>query len=74
MSEIKRKLTAEDFAFVQVDDKIYDQKFEGKPIGFFKDAWLRFKQNKASVVAALIILFIVLMAILRADVRKVQLS
>ena len=63
MSEIKRKLTAEDFAFVQVDDKIYDQKFEGKPIGFFKDAWLRFKQNKASVVAALIILFIVLMAI-----------
>ena len=42
MSEIKRKLTAEDFAFVQVDDKIYDQKFEGKPIGFFKDAWLRF--------------------------------
>lgn len=63
MSEIKRKLTAEDFTFVQVDDKIYDQKFEGKPIGFFKDAWLRFKQNKASVVAALIILFIVLMAI-----------
>lgn len=63
MSEIKRKLTAEDFTFVQVDDKIYDQKFEGKPIGFFKDAWLRFKQNKASVIAALIILFIVLMAI-----------
>ena len=58
-----RRLTAEDTAFVQTDDKIYDQKFEGKPIGFFRDAWMRFKQNKASVVAAIIILFIVLMAI-----------
>lgn len=64
MSEnINRKLTAEDFQFVQVDEKIYDQKFEGKPIGFFMDAWLRFKQNKASVIAAIIIIFIVLMAI-----------
>ena len=64
MSEkFNRKLTAEDFQFVQVDEKIYDQKFEGKPIGFFMDAWLRFKQNKASVVAAVIIVFIVLMAI-----------
>lgn len=64
MSEnMTRRLTAEDTVFVQTDDKIYDQKFEGKPIGFFKDAWMRFKQNKASVVAAIIILFIVLMAI-----------
>lgn len=64
MSEnMTRRLTAEDTAFVQTDDKIYDQIFEGKPIGFFRDAWMRFKQNKASVVAAIIILFIVLMAI-----------
>lgn len=58
-----RHLTAEETAFVQESEKIYDQKFEGKPIGFFEDAWLRFKQNKASVLAAIIILFIVLMAI-----------
>lgn len=58
-----RHLTAEETAFVQESEKIYDQKFEGKPIGFFEDAWLRFKQNKASVLAAVIILFIVLMAI-----------
>ena len=64
MSEkFNRKLTAEDFQFVQVDGKLYDQKFEGKPIGFFMDAWMRFKRNKASVVAAIIIIFIVLMAI-----------
>ena len=64
MSEnTNRQLTAEDFSFVQVDEKIYDQKYEGKPIGFFMDAWLRFKQNKASVLAAIIIIFIVLMAI-----------
>ena len=75
MSEnTNRKLTAEDFSFVQVDEKIYDQKFEGKPIGFFMDAWLRFKQNKASVLAAIIIIFIVLMAIFAPILESLSLG
>ena len=40
-------------------DHIKDQKFEDKPIGYFKDAWNRFCKNKASIVAALIIIMIV---------------
>ena len=50
--------------FEQVaDEKIFDQEIEGEAIGFFKDAYLRFKKNKASICAAWIILFIVLMSI-----------
>ena len=45
------------------DGAIYDQAIEGEAIGFFKDAWLRFKKNKSSVVAGIIILFIIFMAI-----------
>ena len=44
-------------------DRIKDQKFEDKPIGYFKDAWRRFCKNKASIVAAIIILMIVVFAI-----------
>lgn len=50
--------------FEQVaDEKIFDQEIEGEAIGFFKDAYLRFKKNKASICAAWIILFIILMSI-----------
>ena len=49
----------EKFEFANVGDRIHDQKFEDKPIGYFKDAWLRFRKNKASIVAAIIIIFIV---------------
>lgn len=54
----------EKFAFVHEGERIHDQKFEDKPIGYFKDAWIRFKKNKASVVAAVIIILIVLFAFL----------
>ena len=53
-------LNQEDFTFVQLDEKIHDTKFKTKPIGYLRDAWNRFKKNKASVVAAIVILIIVL--------------
>ena len=53
----------DDFTFEQMEGRIYDKPFEGKPIGFFMDAWLRFRQNKAAVISTVIILLIVLMAI-----------
>lgn len=52
----------EKFQFAN-DVKIMDQKFDTKPIGYFKDALIRFKKNKASVVAFFIILLIVLFAV-----------
>ena len=53
----------EKFEFANTGDKIHDAKFEDKPIGYFKDAWLRFKKNKASIVAAGIIILIILFSI-----------
>ncbi len=42
----------------------HDKKLETKPIGYFKDAWLRFRKNKGSVVAFGIIVFLLLFAII----------
>ena len=56
-------IPAEKFQFVDQGDRIHDKKFDTKPIGYFKDVWLRFCRNKSSVVAAIIILVLVLYAI-----------
>lgn len=54
----------EKFEFAQAGVKLSDKKFNDKPIGYFKDAWIRFRKNKASIVAAAIIIFIFLFAFL----------
>ena len=46
------------FKFVQKDERIYDKKFETKPIGYFKDAMLRFAKNRVNVTASIILLTI----------------
>ena len=43
------------FEFAQKDAVIHDKKLATKPRGYFADAMLRFKKNKSSVVAAIII-------------------
>ncbi len=45
-------------------DMTHDKKLETKPIGYFKDAWLRFRKNKGSVFAFGIIIFLVLFALI----------
>ncbi|MCR5185432.1 MAG: ABC transporter permease [Bacilli bacterium] len=67
MEEKEKKLQeipSEKFAFVNTDAKLHDEKFETKPIGYFKDAMRRFRKNRGSVVAGVIILFLVLFALL----------
>ncbi|MCR5067792.1 MAG: ABC transporter permease [Erysipelotrichaceae bacterium] len=59
-----KHIDSEKFRFVNRDERIYDKKFENKPVGYFKDAWNRFKKSKASVVAAIIILMIILFSFL----------
>ena len=54
----------EKFEFANTGDKIRDQKFEDKPIGYFRDAWNRFCKNKASIAAAIIIICIILFAVI----------
>ena len=46
------------------DDMQFDAAFQTKPIGYYKDAWLRFKKNKASVVAAIIMIFLIFMSVI----------
>lgn len=57
----------EKFKFVQLDREIVDSAFETEPIGYFKDALIRLRQNKASVVAFYIILVISFLAIFGQD-------
>ncbi len=57
------EIDASKFVFVQKEKHLSDHKMETKRIGYFKDAFLRFCRNKASVVAACIICFLFLFAI-----------
>lgn len=59
---VQEKIPAGEFERV-AGDKIFDQNIEGEAIGFFKDAYLRFKKNKAAIVSMWIIPLIVFMAI-----------
>lgn len=62
--EADSPLTDEDFAFVQNNDRLHDQKFETKPTTFFKDALKRFVKSRSSVVAASILLILIGMSII----------
>lgn len=59
----KEEISKDDFRFVQIDEKIHDVKFETKPTTFFKDALRRFRRNKSSVTAGVIIGILILLAV-----------
>ena len=51
------------FEFVQAEEKIYDKKFQTKPIGYFKDAMIRFAKNRTNVIATTILGILILLSI-----------
>ena len=53
----------EKFEFANTEGKIHDKKFDDKPISYFKDAWIRFCKSRASVVAAIIIILMILFSL-----------
>ena len=57
-------ISDEKFEFAQKDKVLRDTKFETKQVGLFRDAMSRFAQNKGSVVAFAIILFLLLFSII----------
>lgn len=61
--KLYQDIPASAFEFVPEEGRMHDKKLETKPVGYFKDAMIRFSRNKGSVVAAFIILFLVLYAI-----------
>ena len=58
------EIAPEKFAAANVGEKLSDKKLNTKPIGYFKDAMIRFRRNKSSVVAAIIILILFLFAVI----------
>ena len=64
----------EKFVFAQKDAKLHDEKLATKPIGYFQDAWIRFRKNKGSIVGGIIILLIILYAIIVPFVSNYSLS
>jgi ABC-type dipeptide/oligopeptide/nickel transport system permease subunit len=57
-------ISLDKFELVQQDEKIYDKKFETKPIGYFKDAMIRFSKNRTNVIATTILFIIILCSII----------
>lgn len=51
------------FEMVQYDEVLKDDKFDLEPIGYFKDAFLRLKRNKASLLSMYIIIVISIFSI-----------
>ena len=53
----------EKFRLINQGERISDKKFETKAIGYFQDAFNRFKRNRSSVTAGIIILLLLAYAI-----------
>ena len=58
------KISSEKFNFANSNKSLHDKELDTKPISYFKDAFSRFKKNKASIVATIIICILVLYAII----------
>jgi oligopeptide transport system permease protein len=62
--------------FVLIHDKdqlIKDQPLESKEIGYYQDSWNRFKKNRASLVAFIIICFILFFVLFGPEFKKYDL-
>ena len=64
----------EEFAFVQMNERLHDKELETKPIGFLQDALIRFCRNKGSVVCFFILLCMVIYAVVTPFVSNYQVS
>ena len=64
------KISKELLEFSPQKDDIHDEKLNTKPIGFMKDAFIRFRKNKASIAASFIIIILILFAVVVPFVSK----
>ena len=80
MNEEKRNdlgyeaIPKEKFVFTQMDVSLRDAKLETKSRSYLADAFLRFKKNKSSVVAAWIIIFLLVYAIVAPIISPYQIK
>lgn len=73
MSDKTKFIEKDKFAFVNDEIVIKDEQFKIKPVGYYQDAWNRFKKNKASLVALYLILIIIAMTIVGPLMRGYKL-
>lgn len=57
------KINQDSFKFVNSDKKLSDTQLKTKPVSFAKDSFRRFCKNKSSIVGAIVLGIIILMAI-----------
>lgn len=57
------QISKEKFVFHNANERLHDKKLETKPVSYLQDAFRRFARNKASIVAAIIIGFLILFAV-----------
>lgn len=69
-----KMIPQEKFQFVQRNEKLHDKKLETKARSFMGDAFLRFRKNKSSVYAAIILIFLVLYAIIAPIISPYDIS
>ncbi len=74
MKPSEYKISSEKFVLANKDGRMHDKELDTKPVGYFKDAFNRFKKNKASIVAAAIIGILILFAIIGPFVTPYQVS
>ena len=68
------KISIEKFNFVNNSDKIRDKELSTKPVSYIKDAFSRFKRNKASILAAIIIGALILFAVIAPMISPYSVS
>ena len=61
---INKNIPKQKFEFVQKGQKLYDQKIQGKPIGYMQDVWIRFRKNRVNLIASAILLILIISSIL----------
>lgn len=64
------QIKKEKFVFIQMQENIADETFQDKPVGFFKDAMLRFVRSRVSVAAFIGIITILLFALLAPELSR----
>ena len=53
----------EKFSFASREGSLKDKKLETKPVGYLKDAWMRFRKNTSSIIGAIIVICVIIFAI-----------
>ena len=64
MKASEYNISSEKFVLVGKNRRIHDTELATKPVSYFADAFSRFKRNKGSIVASIIIILLMIISIM----------